>query len=106
MTRRPSQDTLESLRITLQNLEQTPYIGKEAEAMAALKSILLNRIADLEVSTMLVPAETENDQTSCARRFSPTRNHGRRRPPKTDRGYNPTRQTRLDTPAGRQSGWE
>ena len=31
--------------------------------MAALKSILLNRIADLEVATMLAPAETETTKT-------------------------------------------
>jgi hypothetical protein len=63
MTHRPSQDTLESLRITLQKLEQTTFTGKEVKAMAALKSILLNRIADLEVATTLAPAETETAKT-------------------------------------------
>ena len=49
MTIRPAGETLASLRLTLQNLEKTQGPNAGAEELAALKRILLQRIADLEL---------------------------------------------------------
>lgn len=49
MPRRPSRETIESLRLTLQNLEQSAGAAADAEGAGELKRILLARIADLEV---------------------------------------------------------
>jgi hypothetical protein len=47
-TRRPSPETLESLRATLQQLEQTN--DPADESFPELKRIILARIADLELA--------------------------------------------------------
>jgi hypothetical protein len=49
MDPQPPADTLRSLRITLQKLEQNFDADGDASAMAELKRILLNRIAELEL---------------------------------------------------------
>lgn len=49
MSLRPSPQTLESLRLTLQNLEQSADPTSDPQELAELKGILLRRIADLEV---------------------------------------------------------
>ena len=49
MSLRPTPQTLESLRLTLQNLEQTADPTSDPQELAELKGILLKRIADLEV---------------------------------------------------------
>ncbi|MGD0097448.1 MAG: hypothetical protein ABSB60_13195 [Terracidiphilus sp.] len=56
---RPTREILESLRATLQNLEQEQMDGP-AEApkpIAELKRVVVNRIADLELSQMLETAD-------------------------------------------------
>jgi hypothetical protein len=57
MTPRPSRDTLDSLRVTLQKLEQTTDATSNRQDIAELKQILLNRIAELETLNMLDPQE-------------------------------------------------
>lgn len=49
MSLRPSPQTIESLRLTLQNLEQNADPNSDPQELAELKGILLKRIADLEV---------------------------------------------------------
>ena len=49
MSTRPSRETLESLRLTLQKLEQTADPTSDAQAVAELKRIIVKRIADLEM---------------------------------------------------------
>jgi len=53
MNPRPHFNTLESLRATLQKLEQSSDPGQDEASMAELKRVLLNRIADLELSQTL-----------------------------------------------------
>lgn len=62
MTARSAQETLESLRITLQKLEQTSDPASNREDVAELKQILLNRIAELETLQALHPEEPEAAQ--------------------------------------------
>jgi hypothetical protein len=45
---RPAHETLESLRLTLLKIEQTAEPDQDREALADLKRILLQRIAELE----------------------------------------------------------
>ena len=45
---RPAHETLESLRLTLLKVEQSAEPEQDAEALAELKRILLQRIAELE----------------------------------------------------------
>jgi hypothetical protein len=59
MTARSARETLESLRITLQKLEQTSDPASNREDVAELKQILLNRIAELETLHALHPEEPE-----------------------------------------------
>ena len=59
MTPRPMPDTLESLRVTLQTLEESAGPGDYSSHLAALKSFLLNRIAELEIDESLLPAIAE-----------------------------------------------
>jgi hypothetical protein len=59
MTARPSKETLESLRVTLQRLEQTIDPSADAQSLADLKRILLGRIAELEALNALLPAASE-----------------------------------------------
>jgi hypothetical protein len=57
--RRPTLKSLESLNLTLQKLEQTGGPGKDDATITELKRVLLNRIADLELSKTL---ETEDEK--------------------------------------------
>jgi flagellar biosynthesis/type III secretory pathway chaperone len=59
MTARAAQETLESLRITLQKLEQTSDTSSAMQDIAELKQILLNRIAELETLRALNPEAEE-----------------------------------------------
>jgi hypothetical protein len=59
MTARSARETLESLRITLQKLEQTSDPASDRQDVAELKQILLNRIAELETLQALHPEEPE-----------------------------------------------
>jgi hypothetical protein len=58
MPLRPDEDVLNSLRITLQKLEQDPNVAQNAESLAAFKNIILNRIADLEMAATLAPPDS------------------------------------------------
>ena len=49
MSLRPTPQTLGSLRLTLQNLEQSADPTSDPQELAELKGILLRRIAELEV---------------------------------------------------------
>ena len=53
MVGRPSVDTLESLRVTLQTLEQASSTMQDASALADLKRMVLLRIAELEAANTL-----------------------------------------------------
>ena len=59
MTSRSSQETLESLRVTLHKLEQTTDPASDVQAVAELKQILLNRMAELETLNALAPPQPE-----------------------------------------------
>lgn len=59
MASRSSQETLESLRVTLHKLEQTTDPSSDVQAVADLKQILLNRMAELETLNALAPAQPE-----------------------------------------------
>ena len=59
MTARSTQETLESLRVTLQKLEQTADPASNGQDVVELKLILLNRIAELETLHALQPAAAE-----------------------------------------------
>jgi hypothetical protein len=52
-TDRPTRDTIESLRLTLERVEQSIDPSADAQEIAELKRILLARIADLEAVTAL-----------------------------------------------------
>ena len=60
MTRRPTPKSLESLHATLQKLEQMEDPDSGEHSMSELKRVVLNRIADLELSKTL---ETENGES-------------------------------------------
>jgi hypothetical protein len=64
MTVRSSRETLESLRVTLQKLEQTTDATADGRDVAELKQILLNRIAELEALNALQPADPDPAITS------------------------------------------
>jgi hypothetical protein len=53
---RPAHETLESLRLTLLKVEQTAEPDQDREALADLKRILLQRIAELEAVQALESA--------------------------------------------------
>jgi hypothetical protein len=53
MNPRPLPNTLESLRTTLQKLEQTSNPDQDEASLNELKRVLVNRIADLELSQAL-----------------------------------------------------
>ncbi len=59
MPRRPTPKSLESLHVTLQKLEQTGDPGKDDASISELKRVVLNRIADLELSKTLVSGDDE-----------------------------------------------
>ena len=50
---RPTLETLESLRATLQKLEQTDAASDDSKSISELKRVLLHRIADLELAQIL-----------------------------------------------------
>ena len=52
---RPTHETLESLRLTLLKIEQNAEPEQDAEALAELKRILLQRIAQLEAAPPALP---------------------------------------------------
>jgi hypothetical protein len=66
MTARSPKETLESLRVTLQKLEQTSYAASDTQDIAELKQILLNRIAELEALSAMEPTEIESAPSSPA----------------------------------------
>jgi len=55
MSPQTSQELLTSLRVTLQKLELSTDPDQDQAALADLKTILLNRIAELEVALTLEP---------------------------------------------------
>jgi len=57
MAVRPTYETLESLRVTLQKLEQTTDPASDGQDVTELKQILLNRIGELEALQALQPQE-------------------------------------------------
>ena len=61
MTRRPTPKSLESLRVTLQKLEQTEDPDSGEHSISELKRVVLNRIADLELSKKLETGDGEAD---------------------------------------------
>lgn len=63
MAPRSSKETLESLRLTLQKLEQTTDSPANGQDVAELKQILLNRIAELEALSAMGP-EVESAPSS------------------------------------------
>ena len=64
MTVRSSRETLESLRVTLQKLEQTTDATADGRDVAELQQILLNRIAELEALNALQPAGADTSNVS------------------------------------------
>jgi hypothetical protein len=50
MTLRPIPDTIESLRVTLQEVEQTMDAVHDSADLAEIKRILCDRIAELEIA--------------------------------------------------------
>jgi hypothetical protein len=63
MAPRSSKETLESLRVTLQKLEQSTDSPSNGNDVVELKQILLNRIAELEALSAMEPAEVESAPT-------------------------------------------
>jgi hypothetical protein len=61
---RSSKETLESLRVTLQKLEQTVEPPLNGQDITELKQILLNRIAELEALSAIEPAEAQSPPPS------------------------------------------
>jgi hypothetical protein len=59
MKARPAHETLESLRLTLLKVEQSVEPGHDEEALAELKHILLQRIAELEAIQVVESAEAQ-----------------------------------------------
>jgi hypothetical protein len=59
ISRRPTPKSLESLRLTLQQLEQTG--NPDDASISELKRVVLNRIADLELAKKLETADGEID---------------------------------------------
>lgn len=57
MPLRPDEAILDSLRVTLQKLEQDPSAAENAESLSSFKNIILNRIADLEMAAKLGPVD-------------------------------------------------
>lgn len=60
MAVRPARETLDSLRVTLQKLEQATDPASDGQDAVELKQIMLNRIAELEALQALVPEEVES----------------------------------------------
>jgi hypothetical protein len=62
--RRPTPRSLESPNLTLQKLEQSVDPDKDDASIVELKRVLLNRIADLELSKTLEKPNDERDKNS------------------------------------------
>lgn len=60
--RRPTPETLESLRATLLKLEQTDDPPEAPKSISELKRILLNRIAELEILQALETSDAATDK--------------------------------------------
>lgn len=63
MGSRPTESTIEALRLTINQIEQTTDSNVDAESVAELKRILLNRIAELETVQTPAPLESETTRT-------------------------------------------
>lgn len=59
MNLRPSSDLILNLRATLQKLEHTLSSPEDEHVLAEIKNTLLIRIADLEISEAIRPANAE-----------------------------------------------
>ena len=57
VTLRSVPDTINSLRMTLQQLEQTADTARDSMAFAQLKRIFLKRIAELEIERVRTQAD-------------------------------------------------
>ena len=62
MPRRPTAQSLESLHVTLQKLEQSSNPGQEDGSISELKQVVLNRIIDLELSKTLVTEDDDSEE--------------------------------------------
>jgi hypothetical protein len=62
LRRRPTSKTLRSLHATLQKLEQTDNSAETPQSISELKRVVLNRIADLELTQVLETADIETDE--------------------------------------------
>jgi hypothetical protein len=60
LPRRPSPETLDLLRATLTKLGQTETLAGDPDSISELKRVVLNRIADLELSQRLVSSDVVN----------------------------------------------
>lgn len=60
---RPTESTIEALRLTIHQIEQTTDPSVDAVSVAELKRILLNRIAELEADQAPAPSESEPTKT-------------------------------------------
>jgi hypothetical protein len=65
-------DTLESLRVTLQTLEESAGSGDYSAHLAALKSFLLNRIAELEIDEAPEPSIGETASANSSDGLTPS----------------------------------
>ena len=64
MVPRPTESTLEALRLTVQPIEQqTTASNLDARSIAGLKRTLLNRIAELDAAQADAPLEGETAKT-------------------------------------------
>ncbi len=96
MQRRTSRDTLRSLRITLQKLEQNFDDDKDASAMVELKRILLNRIAELELVSALASDHPDQMDTPDPAGLPATSAGGRGGRPEAAWGYKRSGNVQLD----------
>ena len=80
MTARPARETLDSLGVTLQKLEQAIDPASGGQDVAELKRILLNRIAELEALEALQPVEVAPAPVPSVRLRLPPRNNRRKKP--------------------------
>jgi hypothetical protein len=68
---RPAHETLESLRLTLLKIEQDAEPEQDAEALAELKRILLQRIAELEAIQVLEIQAVESADAQTSEKTNP-----------------------------------
>jgi len=60
--RRPTPETIDSLRAILRKLEETDSPDQDPKSISELKRVLLNRIADLELSQILETTDVATDK--------------------------------------------